>query len=53
MKEVLGRVRYISEYVNEYFFFKELCEQFAVSRKTGYKWTRRYEEFGPTITINQ
>lgn len=41
------RVRFISEYLNEYFSFKELCEQFMVSRKTGYKWIRRYEQLGP------
>ena len=41
------RVRFISEYLNEYFSFKELCDQFEVSRKTGYKWIKRYEELGP------
>lgn len=25
----------------------ELCEHFAISRKTAYKWWRRYLEFGP------
>lgn len=25
----------------------ELCEQFGISRKTAYKWWRRYLEFGP------
>lgn len=27
--------------------FAELCRQFGISRKTGYKWANRYEEFGP------
>ena len=25
---------------------KELCEQFGISRKTGHKWLRRFEEEG-------
>lgn len=41
------RVRFISEYLNGYFPFSELCRQFSISRKTGYKWARRYLEFGP------
>jgi len=40
------RVRFISEYLNAYFPFTELCTQFEISRKTGYKWVNRYEEFG-------
>lgn len=27
--------------------FAELCRQFGVSRKTGYKWVERYESLGP------
>lgn len=26
--------------------FSELCESFEISRKTGYKWVKRYEEYG-------
>jgi transposase InsO family protein len=26
--------------------FSDLCEQFGISRKTGYKWLKRYREFG-------
>lgn len=40
------RVRFISEYLNGYFPFNELCRQFTISRKTGYKWVKRYREFG-------
>ena len=40
------RVRFISEYLNAYFPFIELCKQFEISRKTGYKWVNRYEEYG-------
>lgn len=27
--------------------FSELCRQFGISRKTGYKWLDRYDEHGP------
>lgn len=40
------RVRFISEYLNKYFPFNELCKQFEISRKTGYKWVGRYKEYG-------
>ena len=41
------RVRFIAEYIEDYFSFSELCFQFSISRKTGYKWIKRYEEEGP------
>ena len=40
------RVRFVSEYLKAYFPITELCAQFEISRKTGYKWLRRYKEFG-------
>jgi transposase len=40
------RIRFIGEYLKGYFLFNELCFQFSVSRKTGYKWVQRYEEQG-------
>jgi putative transposase len=40
------RVRFIGEYLRKYFPFSELCSQFGISRKTGYKWVGRYEESG-------
>jgi transposase InsO family protein len=40
------RVRFIAEYLNGFFPVNELCLQFGVSRKTGYKWIKRYEEYG-------
>src|SRR4030043_2449198 len=40
------RVRFIAEYLKGYFPFSELCFQFSISRKTGYKWVQRYEEQG-------
>ena len=41
------RVRFIAEYLKGYFPFNELCLQFTISRKTGYKWVERYEHGGP------
>ena len=41
------RVRFIAEYLEGYFPFNELCGQFNISRKTGYKWVERYEHGGP------
>ena len=40
------RVRFISEQLKGYFPFSDLCAQFEISRKTGYKWLKRYEEHG-------
>ena len=42
------RVRFIAEYLRDYFSFSELCLQFNISRKTGYKWIERYEQEGPS-----
>jgi transposase InsO family protein len=41
------RVRFIAESLRGVFSFKELCSQFSISRKTGYKWIERYEHEGP------
>jgi putative transposase len=47
------RVRFIGEYLRGYFPFKELCLQFGISRKTGYKWVDRYEQTGPEGLVNR
>lgn len=31
----------------------ELCRRFSVSRKTGYKWLKRYQEAGPVGLVDQ
>ena len=42
------RLRFIAEYLEGYFSVAELCRQFEISRKTGYKWINRYtEDFCP------
>lgn len=42
------RVRFIAEYQTNLFTMTELCEQFGISRKTGYKLVHAYEREGPT-----
>ncbi len=41
------RIRFIREYLEEDRFFSELCQEFGISRKTGYKWVERYLSEGP------
>jgi len=38
--------RFIDDYIKGYFSVAELCRQFIISRKTGYKWINRYKEKG-------
>jgi len=40
------RMKFMLMYQSESWAMSELCEIFGVSRKTGYKWLKRYEEFG-------
>jgi transposase InsO family protein len=40
------RMKFMLMYQKELWTMTELCEIFEVSRKTGYKWLKRYEEFG-------
>jgi transposase InsO family protein len=42
------RVRFIAEYQTNLFTMTELCEQFGISRKTGYKLLHAYERQGPS-----
>jgi transposase InsO family protein len=41
------KTRFIADYLRETFSITELCEQYGVSRKTGYKWIDRYLTLGP------
>ena len=38
------RVRFVSAALNKEEPFKKLCKRFGVSRQTGYKWLRRYQQ---------
>jgi len=43
---VKERIKLILEVESGVFNFSEVCERYGVSRKTGYKWVRRYEQGG-------
>lgn len=40
------RFRFIEDWKKQEWSLAELCRRYQVSRKTGYKWTARYEEGG-------
>lgn len=40
------RTRFVLDLKTGLYTMTELCEQYGVSRPTGYKWTRRYAEVG-------
>src|SRR4051794_19770277 len=40
------RRSFVGEYLTGLWTMTQLCEQFAISRKTGYKWLSRYETGG-------
>jgi transposase InsO family protein len=40
------RVRFIDAYVKHEVSFSKLCENFGISRKTGYKWVERFHAEG-------
>ena len=50
--EVNERQRFCIEAEAGLFSFSELCRRYGVARKNGYKWLRRYREFGPTALEN-
>jgi transposase len=41
------RVKFVAEVLKGERKISELCQQYGISRKTGYKWIERYEEAGP------
>ena len=43
---MLERMSFIRAWESGMYTMTELCEHFVVSRKTGYKWVRRYESEG-------
>ncbi len=40
------RVKFIAAFLEKAHTFSELCEEFEISRKTGYKWVERYSDGG-------
>jgi putative transposase len=46
VKPMNERIRFISDYFKAYFSLTELCYRYGISRKTGYKWIKRFDEEG-------
>jgi len=42
-----SRMMFISEIIKGDSSMAQLCDDFGISRKTGYKWLGRYKEYGP------
>ena len=47
------RVKFIGMYLEGELSMVELCRQFGVERKTGYKWVHRYEQGGPAGLVDR
>ncbi len=41
------KTQFIADYLRELYTFTELCDQYGISRKTGYKWIDRFLTEGP------
>ena len=46
VKPMDQRIRFIGDYLHDYFSLSELCSRFGISRTTGYKWIHRYQASG-------
>jgi transposase InsO family protein len=40
------RIRFVLDHERRFYSMTELCQRYGVSRKTGYKWLRRFKEGG-------
>ena len=40
------RIKFIARYLANEFTFTALCDDFGISRKSGYKWVKRYDDGG-------
>jgi transposase InsO family protein len=47
------RVKFIAAYLEAETSFSELCLDFGISRKTGYKWVRRYDAEGVEALVDR
>jgi len=43
-----ARMQLVTEYLKGELTMSEVCLNFSISRKTGYKWVERYKRFGPS-----
>jgi transposase InsO family protein len=48
-----GRLQFVAMYLSHEWSMAALCQHFAVSRRIGYKWIRRYLEGGPAGLVDQ
>lgn len=47
VKPMDEKLLFIADYIrNHHKTFSQLCQQYGISRKTGYKWVQRYEQQG-------
>ena len=46
VKPMDQKVLFLADWLRQVSSFTELCERYGVSRKTGYKWIKRYEHSG-------
>ena len=46
VKPMDEKVLFIADYLRCQISFRELCDSYGISRKTGYKWIGRYEDAG-------
>ena len=47
------RIEFVVRVLSESGNFSALCREFGVSRKTGYKWLRRFEEVGSVSRLGE
>jgi len=46
VKPMEQRVLFVADWIREIYSFSELCQRYGVSRKTGYKWIKRFRLSG-------
>jgi len=46
VKPMEQKVLFIADWIKELYTFSELCERYGISRKTGYKWIKRFQQSG-------
>lgn len=47
------KTQFVSEYLRHSLSFTELCQRYHISRKTGYKWIKRYQVQGPSGLVDR
>jgi putative transposase len=47
------KTQFVSVYLRDSLSFTELCQRYHISRKTGYKWIKRYQADGPVGLVDR